>query len=151
MNKSLKGSGFCSGAEEPDSVPEKPATLEPVIIGLGWFAGDSAEDREKKMDSYLASNYGLCGCGKPARYLVPNSKEGSCNKYVRCPSWEELNVKLIETTTIIGELLQWLRKREGEVETLKERTPFAPTKASLGGQAKAYKDVHQFIEQRLKG
>lgn len=49
------------------------------------------------------------------------------------------------------ELLQWLRKREGEVESLKDRTPSAPKKASLGGQAKAYKDVHQFIEQRLKG
>ena len=31
---------------------------------------------------------GLCGCGKPARYISHNG--GSCNKYVRCPTYDEL-------------------------------------------------------------
>lgn len=63
--------------------------LKPVIVGLGWFAGSPAEERQKRMDAYLSSSYGLCGCGKPVRYLVPNSKEGSCNKYARCQPLEE--------------------------------------------------------------
>ena len=33
-----------------------------------------------------------CGCGKDARYLTTNGDEqvGSCNKYQRCPTYEEL-------------------------------------------------------------
>lgn len=34
-----------------------------------------------------------CGCGKPAEYVSPaNPNEGSCNKYNRCPTYEELKV-----------------------------------------------------------
>lgn len=72
-NRSLKSSGFCSGAEEPDS-------SEPTS--------------------------GLCGCGKPALYMIAGEQVTyACNKHVRCPSWDELNAKLIETTTSIGELI----------------------------------------------
>lgn len=67
--------------------------LKPVIVGLGWFAG-SPDDRIKLLNSYLVNNFGLCGCGKSARYLVPNSKEGSCNKYARCsPISEDREMK----------------------------------------------------------
>lgn len=34
---------------------------------------------------------GKCGCGKPARYSNHNNlSEGSCNKYSRCPTYEQL-------------------------------------------------------------
>jgi hypothetical protein len=40
----------------------------------------------------------LCGCGKPVRYIVPNGDgtADSCNKYARCPSWDELKDKYDE-------------------------------------------------------
>lgn len=37
----------------------------------------------------------LCGCGKPVRYMTPgNDDEGSCNKYQRCPTYDELRSML---------------------------------------------------------
>lgn len=40
----------------------------------------------------------LCGCGKPVRYIVPSGDgtADSCNKYARCPSWDELKAKYDE-------------------------------------------------------
>jgi hypothetical protein len=37
----------------------------------------------------------LCGCGRPVRYIVPNGDgtADACNKYARCPSWDELKAK----------------------------------------------------------
>ena len=32
----------------------------------------------------------ICGCGKPVRYIDSKGIE-SCNKYGRCPTYEELN------------------------------------------------------------
>ena len=65
-------------------------TLKPVIVGLGWFAGYSADDRKKLMDRYLASEYGLCGCGKPVKYISPDRSVGACNQYARCPTYDDL-------------------------------------------------------------
>ena len=31
----------------------------------------------------------ICGCGKPTRYMLSGGRY-SCNKYARCPSYEEL-------------------------------------------------------------
>ena len=36
----------------------------------------------------------LCGCGKPVRYEDLETQEGSCNKYKRCPSYEELLIEV---------------------------------------------------------
>ena len=33
-----------------------------------------------------------CGCGKPAKYLGQDGN-GACNKYGRCPTYEELQVQ----------------------------------------------------------
>lgn len=33
-----------------------------------------------------------CGCGKPVRYITSCGK-GSCNKYQRCPTYEELELQ----------------------------------------------------------
>lgn len=35
----------------------------------------------------------LCGCGNPVKYITPGPNEiqlGSCNKYARCPTYQEL-------------------------------------------------------------
>lgn len=35
----------------------------------------------------------VCGCGKPVRYIAVgkgSEGEGSCNKYMRCPTYDEL-------------------------------------------------------------
>jgi hypothetical protein len=32
-----------------------------------------------------------CGCGRPAKYSTPGNEDGgSCNKYSRCPTYEQL-------------------------------------------------------------
>ena len=39
----------------------------------------------------------LCGCGLPAKHFTlhnGNIGDGSCNKYERCPTYEELRAKL---------------------------------------------------------
>lgn len=50
----------------------------------------------------------------------------------------------------VDKLLQWLCKREGEMESRKEETTDLLKKVSCGGQAKDYKDVQNFVEQRVK-
>ena len=35
----------------------------------------------------------LCGCGRPVRYMSTNGGEGACNKYGRCPSYDELRTE----------------------------------------------------------
>lgn len=44
----------------------------------------------------------LCGCGRPARYMSLNGDD-SCNKYGRCPTYEELEKN---TGQLYGEHLQ---------------------------------------------
>lgn len=47
----------------------------------------------KKDESDLSAL--LCGCGKPVRYMIDGSFEnGSCNKYMRCYTNDELSEKL---------------------------------------------------------
>jgi hypothetical protein len=37
----------------------------------------------------------LCGCGRPVRYLTPGNEDGgSCNKYMRCPTYEDIRSTL---------------------------------------------------------
>lgn len=37
----------------------------------------------------------LCGCGKPVRYMMGgNFENGSCNKYMRCLTYDELQSTL---------------------------------------------------------
>jgi len=50
--------------------------------------------------------YNLCGCGRSIRYMTPNGD--ACNKYSRCPTYEELrnslgnvNSKLLNLLAII--------------------------------------------------
>ena len=38
---------------------------------------------------------GRCGCGKPIRYMIRGT-EGSCNKYMRCLTYEEMRETLAE-------------------------------------------------------
>lgn len=57
---------------KPNSVDA--ASLHPIVIGQ------------------------LCGCGRPVRYIVPNGDgtADTCNKYARCPTWDELKAKYDE-------------------------------------------------------
>lgn len=83
---------------------------------------------------------GLCGCGKPVRYLVPGVglNEGACNKYARCATWEELreqNQKMLE-----------------QLETAKEYCRdllgcWAWKKGERAGNAEEYEALVSFIEQ----
>jgi len=49
-----------------------------------------------------------CGCGKPARYVEKADGEfiGSCNKYRRCPSCQDLEKKIGVLTAALNEYRQ---------------------------------------------
>lgn len=55
---------------------------------------------------------GVCGCGNPAKYSIGNLSNGdfvgSCNKYRRCPSYDELNETLQEYRTGIYKVGEYL-------------------------------------------
>ena len=42
---------------------------------------------------------GRCGCGREVRYQL--SGKGSCNKYMRCPSYEDLEARAKELRNVI--------------------------------------------------
>lgn len=53
-----------------------------------------------------------CGCGKPVKYTTSNGK-GACNKYGRCPTYNELdemlrisNFKLYQLQQIMTEKMK---------------------------------------------
>lgn len=42
---------------------------------------------------------GVCGCGQPNRYYVSVSPETmACNKYMRCPTYEDLRQQVAHLT-----------------------------------------------------
>ena len=50
---------------------------------------------------------GLCGCGKPAKYIMLKNEVvvgGCCNKRGRCPTYEELEEKLRITRSRVRKL-----------------------------------------------
>lgn len=58
---------------------------------------------------------GLCGCGKPAQYMI-GGKEGACNRYMRCLTREELGSNLIDANKKIQRLreaLESIAEQEG--------------------------------------
>lgn len=72
-----------------------------------------------------------CNCGRPARYFVKGASgfgEGSCNKYARCPNWNQLKTALNKEQTEHGALkiehkiaLERLGKLQLEVDKLNEQ------------------------------
>lgn len=59
-----------------------------------------------------------CGCGKQAKYMLTDGNT-SCNKYSRCPTYEELVASNAELKEDISMLLQRIKEllvyREGTV------------------------------------
>lgn len=47
----------------------------------------------------------VCGCGRPARYMVSGGKM-SCNKYARCASYEELQSTLVDARVKLFSLIR---------------------------------------------
>jgi len=57
----------------------------------------------------------LCGCGKPVRYIAAdNTKLGSCNKYARCPTYDELR----EENKILRQKLSAIQKKQTDIDAL---------------------------------
>ena len=82
--------------------------------------------------------HGLCGCGKPVRYIVPGDpQQGACNKYKRCQTYDELKVvatalqvRVDTTYDYLQDLLNCWSWKKGEA----------------AGNDKEYKDLLAFIE-----
>ena len=58
---------------------------------------------------------GLCGCGKPVRYMIGGT-EGACNRYMRCLTYEDLIVALVKSNETIHHLrtaLESIAEQEG--------------------------------------
>lgn len=45
-------------------------------------------------------NIGLCGCGRPARYMTPSGD--ACNKYMRCLTYEGSLLQLLRTNRALS-------------------------------------------------
>lgn len=41
-----------------------------------------------------------CGCGRPARYIIGKGDRTSCNKYARCPTYEQLKKSFEDLTAL---------------------------------------------------
>jgi hypothetical protein len=52
---------------------------------------------------------GICGCGKLARYMIKGT-DGSCNKYARCMTYEEMRETLAMANKIIFQLREAMEK-----------------------------------------
>lgn len=52
-------------------------------------------EQNRTVEGLSGKNESLCGCGKPVRYLdVSDQNKGSCNKYMRCLTYEEMQETL---------------------------------------------------------
>ena len=70
---------------------------------------EAMEKAFEELTAAVAGGVPMCGCGRPVRYIVSNGDgtADSCNKYMRCPTWDELYEQNKE-----------LRGKLGQYETL---------------------------------
>lgn len=64
-------------------------------------------------DFYLNDFSGLCGCGRKIRYVNIKDGLGACNKYSRCPSYDEImseNRKLCKENSDLKNILRSIKK-----------------------------------------
>lgn len=80
---------------------EKNQGFASQLNPLGSYA---QQVQQEKSDDLLGS---VCGCGRPAKYtsFIDNKFVGSCNKYGRCPTYEELEYKLKQLKAEFDSLL----------------------------------------------
>jgi hypothetical protein len=80
----------------------------------------------------------ICGCGLPAKYQTPgNPPEFSCNKYMRCPTYKEIKLRL--------EITQ-LKLREAKEYCEELLNCWGWKKGERAGNAEEYEKLLKFIE-----
>lgn len=62
-------------------------------------------------NSAVLSTAGLCGCGRPVRYMTPSGY--ACNKHMRCLTYEEQGAALRQANTQILNLLALIHRDGG--------------------------------------
>lgn len=86
----------------PKPRPDRPRSPAPPL------PGESGKDYEKRtgvpVQQGFVQPFGLCGCGNPVRYIMPNGGPGSCNKYMRCPSYNDVTVQRDELRDLCSKL-----------------------------------------------
>lgn len=78
--------------------------------------------------------FGECPCGKPVRYET--SKGGSCNKYIRCLTYEELDAKVRTLEQKNNELVYFREKIINFADNLKVDDKFPQKNESTYNQNK---------------
>lgn len=61
--------------------------------------------------SPVLSTDGLCGCGRPVRYMTKSGD--ACNKYMRCPTYEEQGEALKQANLRLMNLLALIHRDGG--------------------------------------
>lgn len=74
----------------------------------------------------------LCGCGKRVRYLTSDGK-GACNKYGRCPTYDELYESVSKLASYIGSYRNFVNQIDDYFEYTNE-------------SMKDRKKVHQLLQ-----
>jgi len=62
----------------------------------------------------------ICGCGKPARYILNGI--GSCNKYARCPSYDEILGKLKQAENKLSDIQKIIEDRSEAISLFPSKT-----------------------------
>ncbi len=62
-------------------------------------------------NSAVLSTAGLCGCGRPVRYMTPSGY--ACNKHMRCLTYEEQGAALRQANTQMLNLLALIHRDGG--------------------------------------
>lgn len=80
----------------------------------------------------------LCGCGKESRYAIKDG-EWACNKYARCPDYDQLKDKVRGLKEMDRKILDYLHELESEWRWRKDETRC--------GYAKEYAELVELIAQ----
>ena len=72
--------------------------------------GESKQNNENKdgiQPSVALPMLDICGCGKKVKYTTSDGK-GACNKYGRCPTYDELSEMLKQANLKLHQIKQLL-------------------------------------------
>lgn len=94
--------------------------------------------------SPVLSTDGLCGCGRPERYMVTRNGEQvfACNKYMRCLTYDELGNALSHANSL---LMAYREKRA--VDGLNGRTWDASKHFAAEAKIEALEKTHNALAQ----
>lgn len=105
---------YCGGNNFHTSFCDNPA--QGAHDTIAYLKGENARLLEQSAKQNAEPNlFGTCGCGRPTRYMVgspvtdPKNATYACNKYSRCPTYEEIGRTLTSRTQLLRNILPHIK------------------------------------------